>query len=196
MIRRICILLVVVGAALLFFRRETSIPTLPVPPAGRLVKSVAMLGSAGDYYVRVTMPKRDDSLTLSEETVPCSLVVTIAERGGSALKKEITSLTRYSEFGFGRSQNYRGGDAFRLEQGEHEIEVSCRETSAAIAARGATITIEHDVGNPTDYYIRRLLRSWFATGALCLGLIGIVVCEFRRPNKRTTDNSGASPLRV
>ncbi len=182
-IRRISIALTVVGASLVFFRHDKFLPTLPVPPAGRQVKSIVSIATAGDYYVRVTMPKIDDSLALSEETVPCSFVVSVADHSGSTQTKEITFLTRYSEFGFGRTQNYRGGDAFYLERGEYEIEVDCRVTCAAAAARGATISLEQDVGNPTNNYIRGLLRSWLAAGALCLGLIGIVGSEFIKPNQ-------------
>lgn len=196
MIRRICILLVAVGAGLLFFRHATSLPTLPLPPAGRLVKGIATIGSAGDYSICVTMPKIDDSFGLSPETVACFFVVSVTQHGKPAQKKEITSLTRYSEFGFGRTQDYRGGDAFRLGQGEHEIEVSCRETSAAITTRGATLTLERDVGNPTDYYLSSLLRRWLAIGALCGGLLGLVICEFKRPIKRAIDNDGAAPRHV
>ncbi len=183
MIRRICIFLVAAGAALLFFHRETILPTLPVPPAGRLVKDVAEIGSEGDYYVRVTMPKIDDSVGLSEETVPCSFVVSITESGKPTLKMEISSLTRSSEYGFGRTQDYHDGNKFRLKRGEHVFEVSCRETCVVAAARGATISLEQDVGNPTNYYFRNLLRSWCTTGALCVGLIGIVICEFKKPNQ-------------
>lgn len=192
MIRRISIALIVVGAGLLFIRREADLPTLPFPAAGLLVKSPMTLASAGDYHVRVTMPKVGDSLGLSEETVPCSLVVTVTESGKPPQKKEITSLTRYSEFGFGRTQDYRGGDAFRLGKGECDIEVSSRAPCEAATARGAMISLEQDVGNPTDYYLRGLLLGYFAKGALCVGLLGVIICEFRKkkPSQVPAPTSG------
>jgi hypothetical protein len=196
MIRRISIALVVVGVGLLFIRHDAELPTLPFPAMGLLVKSPMTLSSAGDYYIRVTMPKVGDSLTLSEETVPCSLAITVTEPGKSPQTKEITSLTRYSEFGFGRTQDYRGGDAFRLGRGECDIEVTSQAACEAATARGAMISLEQDVGNPTDYYLRSLLRRYFAIGALCVGLLGIIVCEFRKkPNQLPKPTSRLAPGR-
>lgn len=95
-------------------------------------------------------------------------------------KKEITALTRYSEFGFGRTQDYRGADAFRLGKGEGCIEVSSRAACDAATARGATISLEQDVGNPTNYYLRGLLLQYLSRAAFCVGLLGLVVGEFIR----------------
>ena len=183
MIRRISILLVILGSALLFFRQETLLPTLPFPPAGLTVKDVATIGSPGNYYVRVIMPKTDNSLGLSEETVPCSLRVIIIGTSQSAQKKEITTLSRYSEFGFGRTQSYRGGDAFHLDRGEYDIEVTGLGPCAAAASRGATFSLEHDVGNPTNWYFRSLFRLWIGVGTLCLGLLGLIAGEFKKPRQ-------------
>ena len=192
--RRICIVLVVTGAAFLFFRREGSLPTLPVPSTGLRVKGVARVASAGDYYVCVTMPKQDDSITLDSEVVPCSMEVCVGKEGQPAERKVITSLDRYGEFGFGRVQFYRGGDAFRLGHGEHEVEVFSKGACAATTSRGATLTFEQDVGNPTDCFLRSMLKSWFATASLCGGLLGLIMCEIKRPNQRPEANAGKASV--
>lgn len=150
-----------------------------------------------DADIRVTMPKVGESLGLSEETVPCSLVVIVSESGKTPQKKEITSLTRYSEFGFGRTQDYRGGDVFSLGRGACDIEVSSQAVCEAASARGATISLERDIGNPTDFYLRGLLLPYFARAVLCIGLLGVVICEFRKkkPNQAPEPTSGLTPGR-
>jgi hypothetical protein len=193
--RRICLALVAASALLLFYHRSESLPALPVPPAGRLVRAMVTIAAAGDYSVCVSMPKIDDSLGLASEVVPCSMVVSIAKEGKPEEKEEITSLSRYAEIGFGRIQLYRGGEAFRLGRGEYEIEVASRGSCLAAADRGATLSLEQDVGNPTDFYLRNLLRSWLLFVALCGGLLGLIACEFRKPNKAAepTRTSGTPP---
>jgi hypothetical protein len=175
--RRICIVLVLLGAAALFLRHDSELPTLPVPPAGIHVKGNATIGADGTYYVCVTMPKIDQSLTLDSEVLPCALEVSIAQHEQILFTKEITSLILSSEFGFARLKYYKGGDSFHLDRGEYMIDVFSRKTCATAASRGATFSFERDVGNPTDYYLRRMLGSWLAIFAFCGGMLGIVGCE-------------------
>jgi hypothetical protein len=181
--RRTCIVLVLMGAASLLLRRETVFPTLPVPPAGIHVKGEARIGSDGDFRVVVTIPKMDNSLTLDNEVLPCYLVVDVAGSGKVIQKKVITALSRYGEFGFGRLQYYEGGATFHLPRGEYIIELTSQETSAAVAARGATFSLEQEVGNPTDYYLRNMVGAWIAKAAFWGGMLGIIICEFKRPNQ-------------
>ena len=181
MIRRISILLVILGSVLLYPRPETRLPILPFPPAGITVKEIAQIERSGAFQVRVTMPKTDNALALEKEENPCSLLITITQNNLLSITQKITSLSRYGEFGYGQIQYYKGGEKFSLSRGDVYLEITGVGPCPVATARGATISIEEDIGNPTNRYLRKLIALWLGFGSLGLGLVGLIACEFKRP---------------
>jgi hypothetical protein len=176
--RRVCIILVALGAFLLFARHDSAFETLPLPGTGLTVKMLADVRTEGDYYVKVSMPKTDQALGLASETVSCPLTINIRREGRTTIKKDIDSLSRYAEFGFGKIQYYKSADAWHLTPGEYEVEVSSRDNCSMAMSRGATLTMEQEVTHLTERYLETVLRFWSGVVFLCAGLIGLIFCEF------------------
>ena len=96
--RRICICLIVAGALLLFARRDSSFETVPFPAVGLTVKMLAKINTEGDHRLIASMPKAGQDVGLTEESVPCSLMVSFSRSDRPSITNDITSLSRYAEF--------------------------------------------------------------------------------------------------
>jgi hypothetical protein len=177
--RRICICLIVAGALLLFARRDSSFDTVPFPAVGLTVKMLAKINTEGDYHLIASMPKADQAVGLAEESVPCSLAVSFSRSDKPSITNEVTSLSRYAEFGFGRIQFYKGGE-WHLNPGEYAVEISSREECRAALARGATLSLEQKVTHITERFLTGLLVYWSGVIALCGGVLGVILCEFKQ----------------
>jgi hypothetical protein len=190
-IRRVCIGFVVLGAIFLFARHGATFETVPFPADGLRVKMDAEVTTEGDYYLRASMPRNDQAIGLSSETIPCLLSVSVVERGKPPIKKEVTSLTRYAELGFAEIQYYKSADIWHLRPGEYEVDVSSRQDCKAAVSRGATLSVEQDVTHLTERYLGNVLRFWSGVVLLCGGLMGIIFCEFKNGWHRHTNRSSA-----
>jgi hypothetical protein len=179
MLRRMCIGFVALGSALLFARRDSGFDTLPFPGVGLTVKMLAKVKTAGDYRINVSMPKADQALALAPETISCSLAVSIKEDGRPPINSEITSLSRYGEYGFARIQYYSGG-RLHLTPGEYVVEISSRDDCRAAMSRGATLSLEQEMIHPTERFIGSVLAYWGGVLLLGAGLLGIILYEFKK----------------
>src|SRR5262245_51260432 len=94
--RRICIVVTAMGVLLLVIPRDASFDTLPFPAAGLTVRMSAHVAQEGSYGLVVGMPKADREAALIEESVPCSLVVTLLRSGQPSITNQVTSLSRYA----------------------------------------------------------------------------------------------------
>jgi len=177
--RRICIGLIVAGALLLCTRRDSSFETVPFPTAGLKVKMLAKINTEGDYRLIASMPKADQDIGLTEESVPCSLLVSFSRSDRPSITNEVTSLSHYAEFGFGRIQYYKGG-GWRLDPGEYVVEISSRQDCRAAIARGATLSLEQEVTHITERFLAGVAVYWSGVIALCAGVLGLILCEFKR----------------
>ena len=135
MLRRICIALVVLGSLLLFLQTDSAFDTLPLPGAGLSVKMAAAVKTSANYHLVVAMPETNESLALGEETVPCSLIIRIAQPNKEPIVTDVTSLSRTSEYGFAKVQYYSGGSWY-LTPADYEIEIKSREVCRAANSRG------------------------------------------------------------
>ncbi|HXI52320.1 MAG TPA: hypothetical protein VNH84_12465 [Candidatus Saccharimonadales bacterium] len=145
--RRICIVVTTVGALMLAVPHDQFFDTLPFPAAGLTVKMTADIAHDGDYHLVAAMPEVGQQLALSEESVPCTLAVTLARSGHPPITNQITSISRYAEFGFGRIQYYKSAD-WHLGRGEYEISIAGVEDCPAAISRGATVSIEQSASLP------------------------------------------------
>ncbi len=177
--RRICIGLIVAGALLLWARRDSSFGTMPFPTAGLKVKMLAKINTEGDYRLIASMPKADQDIGLTEESIPCSLVVSFSRSDRPSITNEVTSLTRYAEYGFAGIQYYKGG-GWRLSPGEYVIEIGSRQDCRAALARGATLSLEQEVMHITERFLAGVVVYWSGVIALCAGVLGLILCEFKR----------------
>ena len=181
-VRRICIAITAIGVLIVAMPHDQSYDTVPFPTAGLTVKMIADVAHDGDYYLVATMPKVGDELALSEESVPCALAVTLARSGYSPTTNHVSSLSRYGEFGFGRIQYYKSSD-WHLGRGQYDITILDPQDCPAAKARGATLSIEQDAPHVTERFLADVLEYWSGVVLLCVGLLGLVLCEFRRANK-------------
>jgi hypothetical protein len=177
---------IVTGALLLFARRDSSFETLPFPTVGLTVKMIANVSTEGDYFLEASMPKADQDIGLAEETVPCSLTVSFTREGKPAITNEVTSLTRSSEFGFALIQYYKGG-GWHLSPGEYVVQISSRENCKAAVSRGATLSLEQEVTHITERYLASILGYWSGVLFLCAGLLGVILCEFKKASNEGSD---------
>jgi hypothetical protein len=180
--RRICIVVIAVGALMLAVPRDLSFDTVPFPAAGLSVKILADIAHDGDYHLVAAIPKVGEQLALSEESVPCALAVTLTRQGHPPTTNQITSISRYAEVGFGRIQYYKSTD-WHLARGEHEISIAAVKDCPAATSRGATVSIEQSASHVTERFLAGVLRYWSGVVLLCVGLLGLIFCEFGRANK-------------
>jgi len=87
--RRVCIGLIIIGAWSIFTRHDASFDTVPFPAAGLTVKLIADVTADGDYFLEASMPKTNQDTALSEETVPCFLVVTVTRDDTPSITNEV-----------------------------------------------------------------------------------------------------------
>jgi hypothetical protein len=183
--RRVCICLIVIGALLLFAKRDTSFDTMPFPTAGLTVIMTANVTTEGDYFLEASMPKSDQQVTLSEETIPCFLIVILTRDSAPSITNQVTSLSRHAEYGFAGIQYYKGG-SWHLGRGEYVVQISSSQDCKAAVSRGATLTLEQEVAHPTERFLAGVIYYWSSVIALCTGALGVVLCELlRTPSSKT-----------
>jgi hypothetical protein len=178
--RRVCICLIATGAILLFAKSDSRFETVPFPAAGLTVKMIADVKTDGDYCLEALMPRPDQGNTLGEETVPCSLIVTLIRNGKPSITNQVPSLSLSSEFGFARIQ-YFEATPWHLSPGQYEVEITSRENCKAAVSRGAALSLEQKQTGITERFLIGVLRYWSGVFFLCAGLLGIIFCEFKKP---------------
>jgi hypothetical protein len=170
--RRICIVLTALGALMLAVPRDQSFDVVPFPATGLTVKMTAEIAHDGDYHLVSAMPVVGQQVALSEETVPCELAVTLVRTGQPPITNEITSISRYAEFGFGRIQYYKSAN-WHLRRGEYEISIAGVKDCPAAVSRGATVSIEESASHITERFLTGVLRywrEWFCCALVCSAL--------------------------
>jgi hypothetical protein len=177
--RRVCICLIASGAFLLFTKHDSGFETVPFPAAGLVVKMIANVKADGNYCFEALMPKPDQGNGLGEETVPCSLTVTLTREGKPSITNQINSLSLSSEYGFARIQYFEAAP-WHLSPGEYEVEITSRENCKAALSRGAALSLEQKQTGTTERFLRGVLRYWSGVFFLCAGLLGIILCEFKK----------------
>jgi hypothetical protein len=135
--------------------------------------------TGGDYFLQASMPKADQDIGLTEETIPCFLAVTLTRNGAPSITSEVTSLSRYAEYGFAGIQYYKGG-SWHLGRGEYVVKISSRQDCKAAVSRGATLTMKQEVTHMTERFLAGILYYWSGILALCAGVFGVILCEFLR----------------
>jgi hypothetical protein len=185
-LRRISIALTAVGAVMAYFQSDSEFDTLPFPAAGLSIRMQAKVKSAGEYHLVVAMPLTNDdlSLGLGSDIQLCSLTVQVARdyNGPIITNVEVTSISLVSEFGFGKIQYYSGGSWY-LNPGTYDIDIKSRKTCLAAVSRGATISLEGQIIHPTETFLWDSLRHACGVVFFWIGIIGLLVCEFKRREK-------------
>jgi hypothetical protein len=178
-LRRICILLIAVGVAILLLKRDPSFDTVPFPANGLSVKLMAQLRSEGDYCLRVSMPTKNPGAPLGEETLTCSLTVTIFFSGKQVVQTEVKTLVLGSEFGWAGIQ-YFSGPTWHLNRGRYNIEVVSHGDCPAAIARGAALSLDQKLSHVTERFLAASLVHAVGIVSLGAGFIGLVSCELRK----------------
>jgi hypothetical protein len=179
-LRRIFLAIAIFGAVLLATPREASFDTGPFPGAGLSEKMLARVTTAADYYLRLSMPKPDQALGLSSETISCSVALSLTRPDTTPIQAQISSFSRYGEFGFGRIQYYRGSSSWHLAPGEYTIEITGLAPCNTVMTRGGTLSLEQEMTHLTERYLWSMLRHWIGIVCLSGGFIGLIVLEFAR----------------
>jgi hypothetical protein len=177
-LRCIFIVIVALGAILAMGPQDPSFERLPFPGGGLTVKMLAEVKSQGEYKIQASMPKADHALGLAEETIPCSLLISIMGDAKPPIKTEVTSLRRCAEYGFANIQYYTGG-GWNLAPGKYTVEFTSRETCKVAMDRGATLSIEQNIIHPTERFLGTFLKYWTGIFFITAGLLGLVICELK-----------------
>jgi hypothetical protein len=178
-LRRACIGLIVIGAVLLFFQTDSDFDTLPLPAAGLSVKMYDVVKKEANFHLVIGIPFTDDESRTNENTVPCSLAVRIALPNKETISSEVTSLVPSGYYGYAGVQTYEGGN-WHLKPGKYHVEVKSLKRCEAAMSRGATVCLEQEIVKPTEQYLQAVLRHWCGIWFLLGGIIGLVLCEFKR----------------
>jgi len=182
MLRRVFLVLVAVSAWLIANEATDPPDVQPLPGPGLTVQIPLKLSAAGDYILRVLMPKVGNALGLSPETVPCDISLRVVRNGAVVVLQNATSMTRLGELGHWRVQEYQAGDSFHLQSGEYDAVVSGSSNCTVAATRGASMEIaevyrERILAGLARYYGPRIL--------MIVSLLVLVLLEFMtKPNNR------------
>lgn len=167
------------GCAILFVPRGQSVDTVPFPSKGLSVKLSATLRSEGDYRLDVAMPKKDQSIDLGSEVVPCSLSVIISESDKPVLQTDIKALSLYSEFGWAGIQYFKS-ETWHLNRGQYDVEVTSHGDCPAAMARGASLSLEQEQSHITERFLAGTLLYYIGIVFVGAGLVGLVLCEVKK----------------
>jgi len=176
MLRRILLVLAILGAVLLATEEPPELDVLPLPPSMLTVR-MPLHVLTGEYDLLVSMAKIGNELGLTSETVPCDLSLRIDEGGVAVVSQSVTSITRSSEVGYQNTQQYRAHQPFHLRAGTYNASITGGAKCASAAARGATVTFEKQ---EREHILGSLLRAFASRAFLAVGLLGLVALEFRR----------------
>jgi hypothetical protein len=171
------IVLTFVGVAMAYFESDSgsAFDVLPFPAAGLSVRLRATVKDAGEYHLVVAMPVTNSDLStgLSDDTQACSLNVRIAQdyNGPIVATLEVTSIRLEYEFGFGKTQSYEGG-SWHLKPGVYDVDILGRKTCQAAVSRGATISLEEEIIEPTKTFLWDSCGTSAVLVSSGLGLLG------------------------
>jgi hypothetical protein len=181
-LRRVFIVLTALGAVMAYFQPGSEFDVLPFPAAGLSVRLRATVKDAGEYHLVVAMPVTNDDVALGDDTQSCSLTVRIAKdyNGPIVTNSEVTSISLEDEFGFAKTQDYRGGSWY-LKPGVYDVDILSRKTCQAAVSRGATISLEEQIFHPTERFLWDSLRHECGVVFFWVGIVGLSVCEFKKP---------------
>jgi hypothetical protein len=115
----LALLAIILGTVLFTIQLPTSSDISPLPGPTLHVRLRFNVRFAGDYFIQVVMPKVGNDLTLGPETLPCEFSFVISKDDLVVHSQNIGTMTRQSEFGWGNTQQYQAGDAFRLGHGDY-----------------------------------------------------------------------------
>ena len=179
MLRRLPLLSAVVGALLLWLEaRSCCFDTVPFPGPGLTDKLLADIGSRGGYYLRLDVPKADETLAMGPETIRCSLDVTLTPPKGRPIHCSIGSFFRYAAFGFAKLQLYQSSAGrWDLAPGRYTIEIASTGPCSEVAKRGGALTLAQEVTRPTETYLWSTFRHYIGVMCLSGGLFALIVVE-------------------
>jgi hypothetical protein len=140
---------------------------------------MAQLRSEGDYCLQVSMPAKNLGAPLGEETVPCSLTVTISSSGKQVIQTDVKTLALGSEFGWAGIQ-YFSSPTWHLNRGEYDIEVVSHGDCPAAIARGAALSLDQKLSHVTERFLAASLLHIVGIVSLGAGFVGLVLCELKK----------------
>jgi hypothetical protein len=141
-------------------------------------KLLADIGSPGKYFLRLDVPKADETLALGPETIRCSLDVTLTPPKGQPIRSSIGLFSRYSAFGFAKLYLYQSFTGqWELAPGRYTIEITSNGPCSEVATRGGALTLAQRIFHPTEAYLWGTFRHYIAVICLSGGLIGLIVVE-------------------
>lgn len=179
--RLMFLLLVVAGVWLLASQFPPHIDVMPLPTSTSIVRLKLPVRSAGDYHLKVSMPKIDNKLTLSEESFSCDILVSIEAGGYPVVSQHVTSIRTASEYGFANTQSFVGGENFQLRRGTYEVTITGGSACPVATTRGASVTIKRF---ETKHILGSLFILLLVIALILVGVTGLLLSEFvRRPNQ-------------
>lgn len=182
MLRRVFLVGAILGGVLLATEEPPPIDVMPLPAPTQSVRMGLHIRAAGDYDLLVSMPKAGNELALTSEIAPCDLTVSISHNDTHVLSQDITAIVRHSEIGYQNTQQYAAERPFHLKSGTYDVTISGGQKCAVATARGASVTLEKQ---EREHILGSLLYALAARALLAVGVLGLIVMEFRRdPNNR------------
>jgi hypothetical protein len=186
-LRIVLIVGVLLGVAVLYFDEKAQpFGAVPFPGPGQYVQLPLRVLFRSTYKVEAAIPTLGNPLTLDKEPpIRCDLTVTIKDDRNVVSTQRVTSITRGARFGYGHTDLYRVGKGVEILPGEYTVVFEGSGQCEQAAARGGTVELVEDVGDPTSHYLLMQARHGLA---LLLGFGGSVSLVFleiwRRPNMR------------
>jgi hypothetical protein len=180
-ITRTALAFAVVGCALLITENCDPTISVPYPGAGLSVKTIMQVHEAGQYRLLLTMPvanPRNDLMKGGD--ILCSLEVQVSKQSQSAPWRKVSSFSFAGGYGFGGTQMFKSSEFFELAPSEHVLEIKSSSPCMEAQSRGATLSLEQEVTHITERFLFSQARHFGAIILLVLGLLTLVVYEFKR----------------
>ena len=185
-LRIVLLLGVFLGVAILLIEENSPPPdTVPFPGTAQWVRIPLKLHSGGMYFVKIVLPTVGQPASLREQTLACEVLTEIRRDAEAIRSQRTTSIRRTGSLGFWHVDEYQAGASFRLPRGQYAVTFLGVGPCMEATQRGALITLEEDVGDPTSNYLYYLVRHGFALLLTFGGVVALLLAEMvRRPNPR------------
>jgi hypothetical protein len=179
MMRRLVLLVIaVIGAGIWVAELPTNVEVAPLPGQNLKVRLSVAVRFGGNYFVEVSMPKVIDAPVLAPlDVIKCDLSVIIAKAGIKIHSQRIETMNRASENGGAYTQQYVGGQYFRLDRGTYDVTISAGAGCPAATTRGASVFIAREY---SEHIASSLLLNLLAWLLILVGVVGLVVLDVRR----------------
>ena len=162
------------GLSWLVMQSGPTFQVLPFPGEGLKVRTTAKINFADDFDLKICIPTSDDTQESSINNEPVELLIKI-DNGKSSVSKQISSISLFNIYTFGKVMYYHSTQSWRLGRGNYVFDISCIKNSRMVMMRGATITIDHPPYHPTERLIQHDLLLLCGALLMIASLLGFII---------------------